>query len=156
MAPRASVVAVLAGAAVLAGCGGGGGASGSTYRTALARIAEQQSRAEGAIERAVPKARSVKQITAALTTFAAAEHLLSTQVSDLKPPKNAVQANDELAVGLQSTSRSAQTAAAKIGTFKTPGQAAAYLQSHQGNRQGAQKLDDALAKLKKLGYTKGS
>jgi hypothetical protein len=155
MAPRASVVAVLAGAAVLAGCGGGG-ASGSSYRTALARIAEQQTRAEGAIERAVPKARSVKQITAALTTFAAAEHLLSTQVSDLKPPKNAVQPNDELAVGLQSTSRSAQTAAAKIGTFKTPGQAAAYLQSHQGNRQGAQKLDDALAKLKKLGYTKGS
>jgi|SRR5581483_2556925 len=155
MAPRASVVAVLAGAAVLAACGGGG-ASASTYRTALARIAEQQNRAEGAIERAVPKARSVRQITAALTTFAAAERLLSTQVSDLKPPKDAVQATDELAVGLQYTSRSAQAAAAKIGTLKTPGQATAYLQSHQGNLQGARKLDDALAELKKLGYTKGS
>jgi hypothetical protein len=155
MAPRASVAALVVGAAVLAGCGGGGSPA-SGYRTALARIAEQQNRAEGAIERAVPKARSVTQITAALTTFAAAEHSLSTQVSDLKHPKNAVQANDELAVGLQSTSRSAQTAATKIGTMKTPSQAKRYLQSHQGNRQGAQKLDDALAKLKKLGYTKGS
>lgn len=104
----------------------------------------------------MPRATTVKQITAALTTFGAAEHLLSTQVADLKPPKNAVAANDELSVGLQSTAKAAQAAATKIGTMKTPGQAMRYLQSHQGNRQGARALDDALAKLKKLGYTKGS
>lgn len=85
-----------------------------------------------------------------------AEQQIASQVRALKPPKDAQDANAELAVGAQDTAKATQKAAVRIGKFKTTRAAVASLESSLGNARGAHELDGALAKLKALGYTKGS
>jgi len=65
-------------------------------------------------------------------------------------------ANDELALGASDTSKSAAKVVPVVGKFRSVQAALRYLSSHNGNRKGAHELEDALAKLKQLGYTKGS
>jgi hypothetical protein len=155
MALRASLVVLVVGALVLAGCGGSGRLSASKYRAKLAAISRESSRAQTDVEKGL-HAKSVKELQARMTTFANAEQQISNDVRALKPPKDAQEANAELAVGAQDTAKAAQAAANKVGTYRTVRDALAYLSSKNANAKGAHELDDALAKLKALGYTTGS
>lgn len=155
MALRASLVALLAGALVVAGCGGSGRLSASKYRAKLLVVSRESNRAQTDVEKGL-HAKSIKELQARMTTFANAEQQISNDVRALKPPKNAQDANAELAVGAQDTAKAAQAAANKIGAYKTVREALAFLSSTVANEKGAHELEDALAKLKALGYTSGS
>lgn len=149
-------VAALLTAGLPAGCGGSDSRlSASAYRGKLAAISREADAAQTQVVNGLG-ARSVKEIVARLTTYAAAERQISNEVTKLRPPKDAQAANAELAVGAQDTARETQAAAVRIGAFKTPQAAIAFLQSSLGSAKGGHELDAALARLKKLGYTNGS
>jgi hypothetical protein len=152
----AAVVPVAAAAVALTACGGSGRLSASAYRGKLAAIARETAVAQGAVEKASGRAKSVKDLEAALTDFGNSERHIASQVQSLKPPENAQSANDELALGASDTSKSAAKAVTAVGKYSSVQAALGYLSSHNGNTKGAHELEDALAKLKQLGYTKGS
>jgi hypothetical protein len=154
-AGTALAAVLVASAALLAACGGSGRLSASAYRAKLAAISREASVAQGAVEKGSARAKSVKDVQAALTEFASAEQHIANLVQDLKPPKDAQAANEELGGGALDTSMSAVAASNAIGKLGSAQAALRYLSSHTGNRKGAHELDDALAKLKKLGYAKG-
>ncbi|HKC78381.1 MAG TPA: hypothetical protein VKB70_08365 [Gaiellaceae bacterium] len=153
---RALVILVLASLAVgAAGCGGSSGASKSAYRDGLARIAKQSGTAHQKLEKGAPAATSVAQVQTLLRDFAAAEDRIGTEVSKLEPPNDAKAANAELAKGQHDDAAEIRAIVPKLSKFKSVQQAFGYLQrlaSSKGGREG----DDALKKLKQLGYTTGS
>jgi hypothetical protein len=155
MKPVVCLAAALA-AALLAGCGGGSGRlSKSDYRAKLATLSREADRAQSDVEKGL-RAKSVRELHARLIAFAAASRRLGDEAAKLKPPKDAEAANGELVRGEHDTAQATRAAAAAITKLRTPRAAIAYLQTSLGNAKGAHELDDALAKLKKLGYTKGS
>jgi hypothetical protein len=147
---------LVAAAAMLVACGGSDRLSASAYRGKLSAISREASVAQAAVEKNARRAKTVKDLQAVLTLFANAEEHIANQVQALKPPKNAQAANEELAGGASDTSKSAVKAATAVGKLGSVQAALRYLGSHNGNQKGAHELDDALAKLKQLGYTKGS
>lgn len=155
MTRSASLFACVLALALLAGCGGSDRLSAGDYRAKLTTVSREANRAQNEVEKGL-HARTVKDLQARLNTFAAAEQQIASQVRALKPPRNAQEANAELAVGAQDTARATQNAVVRVGKFKTPQAAVASLRSSLGNARGAHELDDALAKLKALGYTKES
>jgi hypothetical protein len=143
--------AVVVGAA---GCGGGG-VSKAAYRNGLAKIAKESDAAHGALEQGAAKAKSVAQVQKLLQTFATAEDRLGDEVAKLKAPSDATAANAELARGEHDDAAEIRAVVPKLSKFKTVQQVFGYLQN-LGHTTGGREEDDALAKLKKLGYTKGS
>ena len=157
MRTASALAAVLvAVAATLVACGGSGRLSASAYRGKLAAISREASDAQGAVEKNARRAKTVADLQADLTEFSHAEAHIANLVQALKPPKNAEAANEELAGGAEDTSKATAAVVNKIGKFKNVQGALGYLAAHNGNQKGAHELDDALAKLKQLGYTKGS
>jgi hypothetical protein len=90
-----------------------------------------------------------------LRRYGAAEARIGDEVSKLKSPKNAEAANAELARGEHDDAAEIQALLPKLAKFKTVQQAFAYLQK-LGHTRGGQEQDEAISKLKKMGYTKGS
>jgi hypothetical protein len=152
---RAVFAGAVAALAFVAGCGGSGRLSKSDYRAKLAAISKEADRAQSDVEQGL-HAKTVSELRQRLVAFAAASRRLSGEVAELKAPKNAEAANAELATGEQDTARATQAAAAAVAKMKTPAAAIGYLEHSLANAKGAHELDDALAKLKKLGYTSGS
>ena len=140
---------------VAAGCGGSSRLSASAYRTRIATLSHEADAAQGRVEKGL-NAKSVARIRSLLTAFASDSDRLGDEVAALKPPKDAAAANAELARGEHDTATATRTAVAQLAKFKTPAAALQYLQHSLGNAKGAHELDDAIAKLKKLGYTSGS
>lgn len=146
----------------LAGCGSSG-ASGSAnnrlsaaaYKAQLAKISKRSDAAHGAIERGAPSAKTVAQVQTLLRHYGTAEARIGAEVSKLKAPKNAEAANAELARGERDDATEIQALLPKLAKFKTVQQAFAYLQK-LGHTKGGQEQDEAISKLKKLGYTTGS
>jgi hypothetical protein len=154
-------VALLAAALAtiaLAGCGGssgGGTLSKSDYRTKLRALGHEAQQAQADVQKGL-SARTVAELHTRLLAFAATSQHLGDEVAALKPPKDAEAANAELANGEHDSARAIRTAAAAIQNLKTPQAVIAYLQKSLGNAKGAHELNDALTKLKNLGYTTGS
>jgi hypothetical protein len=139
-----------------AGCGGGGGRlSKDAYRSKLAKISQQVDAAHAAVGRDAPKARRVAQVQTVLRRFAAAESRVGDEVSALKAPKDAETANTELARGEHDDAAEIRALLPKLSKFKSVQQAFGFLQQI-GHTKGGQEEDQAVAQLRKLGYTKGS
>jgi len=98
----------------------------------------------------------VAEIRARLSTFANAAQKLGDQVAALKPPKNAEAANALLARGEHDTATATRTVLPQLAKLKSVKAALSLLNKTQGNANGGRELDQALAELKTLGYTKGS
>jgi hypothetical protein len=151
-------VALLAAALAtiaLAGCGGGGGGgslSKSDYRAKLQAIGHEAQQAQTDVQKGL-SAKTVPELHARLLAFAATSQHLGDEVAALKPPKDAEAANAELANGEHDSATAIRAAAAAIQNLKTPQAVIAYLQKSLSNAKGAHELDDALTKLKKMGYT---
>jgi hypothetical protein len=153
-------VALLAAALAtiaLSGCGGSGGGGGgslskSDYRTKLDALGREAQQAQADVQKGL-SAKKVAELHARLLAFAATLQHLGDEVSALKPPKDAEAANAELANGEHDSAREIRAAVAAIQNLKTPQAVIAYLQKRLGNAKGAQELNDALTKLKQLGYT---
>ena len=140
----------------LAGCGGGNnGVSKSEYRSELAKISRQADAAHGAVDRTAPKATTVADVQEVLRKFATAEDRIGDEVAKLKTPADARAANAELARGEHDDATEIRALLPKLTKFNSVPQAFGYLQS-VSRTKGGQEEDDALAKLKKLGYTNGS
>jgi hypothetical protein len=146
----------------LAGCGGGSGntstsdrLSAAAYKAQLAKISKQADAAHGAVDRGAPSAKTVAQVQTLLRHYGAAEARIGAEVSKLKAPSNAAAANAELARGERDDAAEIQALLPKLAKFKTVQQAFAYLQK-LGHTKGGQEQDNAISKLKKLGYTTGS
>jgi len=102
------------------------------------------------------QAKSVHELQARLDAFAATVQHIGDDVAKLNPPANAEAANTELANGLHETARATRAASASIAGLHTAKAAISYLEHSIANAKGAHQVDDALAKLNKLGYTTSS
>jgi hypothetical protein len=149
----AAAVATIA----LAGCGGGGGGGGgslskSEYRAKLQAIGHEAQQAQADVQKGL-SADTVAELHTRLLAFAATSQHLGDEVAALKPPKAAEAANAELANGEHDSATALRAAAAATQNLKTPQAVIAYLQKNLSNAKGAHELNDALTKLKKMGYT---
>jgi hypothetical protein len=143
-------------ATALAACGSGDKRLSATeYKTKLAALDKQDSKAHANVD-GLPHAKSVTQMTAGLTAFAAAEQRLGRQVASLKPPKNAEQANAALAKAFRDSAADMQHVKAAIANAKTPQQALQTIGKLGPKMTGGPELDSALGQLKKLGYANGA
>lgn len=157
MLQRLLLPAVLAASILLAGCGGGGGGtlSRSEYKAKLAALSHEAARAQASVQQGL-RVKTVAELRTRLLTFAGASQRLGDEVAALKAPANAQAANVELARGEHDTARATRKAADAIAKLKTTQQAISYLQRSLGNAKGAGEVQDAINKLKQLGYTNGS
>jgi hypothetical protein len=137
---------------LLSACGGGSRLSATDYRAHLETVAKQSDAAEHAVEKGFHAA-SVPQLVKTLGVFGAAERRIGDEVAALKPPKDAEAANTELADGLHGTALELQPLLAKIENMPSAKAAVAYL-TNTPTTKGGREIDQALAQLKKLGYTK--
>ena len=99
------------------------------------------------------QATSVPKLVTVLTAFGAAEKRIGDQVAALNPPANAEAANTELAKGQDDTGSEVQALLPKIKKMPSAEAAIAYL-SKKSTTKGGHEVDQALAKLKQLGYIK--
>jgi type VI protein secretion system component VasK len=156
---RILCIAALA-ALLLAGCGGSGGGGGSrlsanAYRAKLTQIKQEAATAQANVAKGL-QAKSLSELRQRLDTFANDTQRIGDEVAKLNPPQNADAANTELAAGLDETARATRAASKNVAGLHTPTEAIAYLEHSPANAKGAHQVDEALAKLKKLGYTSGS
>jgi hypothetical protein len=151
----AAVTLVLLVSACGSSGGGGSGSaplSASAYRAHLKTIGTESNKAQHAVEKGF-RATSVPQLVTVLTAFAAADKRIGDQVAALKPPTNAGAANTELAKGEHDTASEVQALLPKIKKMSSAQAAIAYL-SKKSTTKGGHEIDEALAKLKRLGYIK--
>ena len=137
---------------LISACGGSSRLSASEYRTHLQTVAKESDAAQHAVENGF-RATSVPQLVEVLTAFGAAQKRIGDEVAALKPPKDAQAANTELANGLHDTGSEVQALLPKIRKMPSAKAAVAYL-SKMPTTKGGSELDQALAKLKRLGYVK--
>ena len=145
--PLAIVVLLLVSA-----CGGSSRLSASAYRAHLATVGKESDTAEHNVEKGF-QATSVAKLAKVLTSFAAAEKGIGDEVAGLEAPKDAEAANSELANSLQDSASEADAIVPKIEKMPSAKAAIAFLQKSPETK-GGHELDDALVKLKKLGYIK--
>jgi cytochrome c556 len=151
------LIVVVATVLLLAACGGGSSsqASADAYRAQLAKIKQQSDQAQAQVAKGL-SAKTVAELRNRLDAFASASQRISNEVAALDAPDNAKAANSELAKGEHDTATATRAASAAVAKMKTAQAAVSYLQTQLGNAKGGHELDDAITKLKKLGYTSGS
>jgi hypothetical protein len=157
-AVRGGVLCIAAFAVLLlAACGGGSSSrlSAADYRVQITKIKHEAASAESNVALGL-KAHSLAELRGRLDAFSAATQRMGDEVAKLNPPSNAVVANTELAQGMHETARATHKASAAVAGLHTPREAIAYLETSPANNRGARHVNDALAKLTKLGYTTGS
>jgi hypothetical protein len=147
-------IAVCVLAIGVAGCGGGGGSK-AAYTSDLTKISKDAGKAHQRLEQGAPHAATVAQVQTLLQRFATDEDKVGDEVSKLKPPKDAAAANAELARGQHDDAAEIRAVLPKLATYKSVQQAFGYLQK-LGRTKGGQETDQAIATLKRLGYTSGS
>jgi hypothetical protein len=129
--------------------------SASAYKKALAHVAQEASHAQRVIAPAL-HAKNVGTIHHALLKFAASQQRVARELEVLHPPANAVTANAALAAAFKANAAATRSVAARIATANTARRALAIIGSSKAAQATGQKIDDALAKLKRLGYTKAT
>jgi len=148
-------VALVSLCAFVAGCGGSNRLSASEYRSRLAKIGQEATKAQTNVEKGL-SAKSVAELRTRLSSFASADQKLGDEVAALKAPKNAEAANALLAHGEYDTASATRAVLPQLAKLKSVKAALSLLNRSQGNAKGGRELDQALAELKKLGYAKGS
>jgi phage host-nuclease inhibitor protein Gam len=155
-----AAVAVL----LLSACGGGGGGGSSSsgtqlsaaaYRAKLAKVKVEAASAQAHVGQGL-QAKTVGDLTKTVDRFAADTQRIGDEIAQLNPPQDAAAANTELAQGFQDIAAATRDASAKVAKLKTAQAGISYLEHASGPIRAGRKVDDALAKLKKLGYTTGS
>ena len=140
---------------LLTACGGGSRLSQSAYRTKLAQVKQEAASAQASVALGL-QAKTLAELRGRLDAFAESTQRISDEVAKLKPPQNAEAANTELADGLHETARATRDASKAVAGLHTPREAITYLEQSPLNKKGARQVDEALTRLKQLGYTSGS
>jgi hypothetical protein len=140
---------------LLAACGGGSRLSQDAYRTKLAQVKQEAASAQASVAKGL-QAKTLAELRGRLDAFAESTQRIGDEVANFKPPQNAEAANTELADGLHETARATRDASKQITSLHTPREAIGYLEHSALNKKGARQVDEALTKLRQLGYTSGS
>jgi hypothetical protein len=141
---------------LLAACGGGGSRlSQDAYGAKLTQIKQEAASAQASVALGL-RAKTLAELRGRLDAFAESTQRIGDEVANLKPPQNAEAANTELADGLHETARATRDASKQITGLHTPREAISYLEHSPLNEKGAHQVDEALTRLKQLGYTSGS
>jgi hypothetical protein len=140
---------------LLAACGGSSRLSQDAYRTKLAQIKQEAASAQASVAKGL-QAKTLAELKGRLDAFAESTERIGDEVAKLNPPENADAANTELADGLHETARATREASKQITGLHTPREAITYLEQSPLNKKGARQVDEALSRLKQLGYTSGS
>jgi hypothetical protein len=140
---------------LLAACGGGSRLSQDAYRTKLAQLKQEAASAQASVAKGL-QAKTLAELRGRLDAFAETTQRIGDEVAKLEPPANAESANTELAAGLHETARATRDASKQITGLHTPREAISYLEHSPLNKKGAHQVDEALTRLKQLGYTTGS
>jgi hypothetical protein len=153
MKRRLAVLALTVLAA--AGCGGTSRLSASAYRAHLATIAKQADKAQHDVEQGL-QAKTVKGLRSRLATFGLADQKLGDEVAALKPPKDAEQANAGLAKAEHDNAAAIRALLPRLAKAQTPKVALQLVQHDATAAKVGGELDNALSRLKQLGYASGS
>ena len=142
---------------LLAACGGASSSrlSAAQYRAKMTKINAEAAGAVSNVARGL-QAQSLAELRQRLDAFSAETQRIGDEVAKLEPPQNAEAANTELVQGMHETARATHTQSGKIAGLHTAQEAIAYLQTTAGNQKGAHDVNEAFAKLRKLGYLSGS
>lgn len=138
-----------------AACGGTSRLSADAYKAKLATIANQADQAQHNVEQAL-HAKTVAAIHTRLSAFASADERLGDQIAALKPPKDAEQANTALANAEHDMAATVRSILPRVAHSKNAQSALHLLQNDKQAAKSGHELDNALSRLTKLGYTKGS
>jgi hypothetical protein len=156
---RQPFLACVVASAVLAAAGCGGSSSprlsGADYKAKIAAIGKEADTAQTKVETAM-QAKTTTSLAAILTAFSSAEEKMSKEVAGLNPPQDAQAANDQLAKGLHDISQATSDVLPQIRSAANPAAAIAILNKSSDGQKAGQELDQAITKLKSLGYTTGS
>ena len=138
---------------MLAACGGGGGSrlSADTYRTRITQINQEAATAQSHVAQGL-NAQTLALLRQRLDTFSADTKRIGDEAAALNPPQNAEAANTELAAGLHETARATAALSKAVAGLHTAREAIVYIESRPNNAKGAREVNDAFAKLRKLGY----
>ena len=150
-------IAALAVLVLLAACGGSGGSrlSANAYRTRITQINQEVATAQSHVALGL-KATTLALLRQRLDAFSADTQRIGDEAAALNPPQNAAAANTELAAGLHETARATGALSKAIAGLHTPQEAIAYIEHRPNNAKGAREVNEAWAKLTKLGYLTGS
>jgi hypothetical protein len=140
---------------LVAACGGTSRLSAGAYKAKLATVATQADKAQHEVERAL-QAKTVAAIHTRLGAFATADDRLGDQIAALKPPADAEEANTALAKAEHEMAATVRSLLPRVAQANSAKAALALLQSDKRAAAAGQALDNALSRLKKLGYTNGS
>jgi hypothetical protein len=157
------LTAAAAAGAVFVGCGSGG-ASSTTTTTAMSgqqftQFLHGLSKSEQQAQQAVGQglhSQSVGAMQNVLTRFAADQASIADRLSSVTPPQDAESATSELEKGFADNASGIRQLMPRIANAGTTGAVLQLLNTAKGPQQAGHEIDDAIAKLKKLGYTKGS
>ncbi|HEY7421686.1 MAG TPA: hypothetical protein VH541_06730 [Gaiellaceae bacterium] len=164
MRGRLLCIAALA-VLLLAACGGSGGGNSTQqqqeqltaaqYRAKLTRVKVEAAAAQAHVGQGL-QSKTVGDLKQKVDAFAAATQRIGDEVARINPPQNADAANTQLAQGLHDIAAGTRILSGKIATMKSVQAAISYLEHSQGPVKGSHEVGQALATLKKLGYTTGS
>jgi cell pole-organizing protein PopZ len=142
---------------LLAACGGGGGSrlSADAYRKQLVLIKQEAAQAQEHVAQGL-QAKTLAELRQKLGAFADSTQRIGDEVAKLKPPENADAANTELADGLHETASATRDVSKAVAGLHTAREAISYLEHQPSNQKGAHHVDEALTRLKQLGYATGS
>lgn len=136
-------------------CGSTGRLSPTAYRGQLATIAKQADHAQTEAEQAL-RAKTVAQIHSRLNAFAASDNRLADEITALKPPADAEQANTALAKAEHDMAHTIRSLLPRLAQATSAKAAIGLIQNDRQATQAGDELDTALSRLKKLGYTRGT
>jgi hypothetical protein len=150
---------------LLAACGGSGGSSSTQqkqeqltaaqYRAKLAKVKVEAAGAQAHVGEGL-QSTTVTDLKQKVDAFATATQRIGDEIAALNPPANAAAANTELAQGFHDIATATRAASAKVAAMKTAQAGISYLEHARGPVKGGHEVDQALTKLKNLGYTTGS
>jgi len=155
---------IIIGAVIAAAvaCGGSSGSSPTTsaaltapqYKAALAQIAHQESVAQRSVGAAF-HAKTISALHRAIAGFAADQARVARELTALRPPANAVVPNSELAKAFSDNATATRAVLSRIDHAPSVTRALALIQAAKGPQQTGQEIDQALSKLRRLGYATG-
>jgi hypothetical protein len=129
--------------------------SASAYRAKMTAIDGQAAAAQANVARGL-QAKTLAELRQRLDEFAAATQKIGDEVAKLNPPQNAEAANTQLAAGMHETARAIRVLSKSVAGLHTPQEAIAYIQHKPNNAKGARDVNEALTRLKKLGYIRNN
>lgn len=161
---------VIAGACTLpAACSSSGGSTGpqssppgspprlstAAYKHELKQIAQEESRAQHAVQAAF-HAKTATAVRDALSAFADDQQQVSDELSSVVPPANAQSANAALAHAFADNATATRAVVRQLAGATTAKAALDIIQGATGAQRSGREIDAALGRLRKLGYTAGS